>query len=336
MRTLGILLLVLLILIGVLSFVAPTTLSVERSTLVDSTPARIFPYVVSLEERKNWSDWNLSYEMTTAMKGKPDGTVGAIQTWKSADAGNGEQEITAIQPNKGVDTKLRFEGRNEADATVCLEEAEGGTKVSWSFASTAARPFNIIHLFSDYGIGNSYEKSLATLKNIVEEKKTAMAKVASEKPKLAVQEVDFPATTFVAMRQKMRMSAIQDFMQKELQLTELQFDKRDLETAGNPSRLVYDWDEKKGQADIAAAVPADGAQQFSAEYSNINIPAGKALMMEFYGDHTRTKPIHDILKIHAKNNNLKIKMPIIEEFVTDPEQEPNADKWLTKVYALVQ
>ena len=288
LRTIGILLLVLLIIVAVLAFIAPTQLNVERSTLINAPANRIFPMVKSLENREQWSDWNKTYDdMTTEIKGE-DGTVGAVAIWKSVQGGNGEQEITAIVPNERVDTKLRFEGQGDADASVKLENVEGGTRVSWSLTSESPRPFNIPLLFSDYGIGASFDKSLGYLKEMTESgggtAQRLQGKAETQSNQYQVQEVDFPATTLVALRKKMRMADAYGFVQEELPLLQLQFDKRDVTNAGNAMRLVYDWDEAKGNAELAVAIPTNGAANFGGDYSSITLPARKAVMMEYYGE----------------------------------------------------
>ncbi len=336
LRTIGLLLLVLLIIVAVLAFIAPTQLNVEKSTVINAPANRIFPLVKSLKEREAWSEWNRTLDdMTTEIIGT-DGTVGAKAVWKSVKGGNGEQEIMAITPNKQVDTKLRFEGRDDADASVILESVDGGTKVTWTLASETSRPFNIPFLFSDFGIGESYTKSLGYLKEMTEGGRKGSASSlkakAAEQPKYNVQEVDFSGKTFAAIRKKMRMAQAYGFIKTELPLLKLQFDKREITNEGNPCRLIYNWDEAKGNAELAVAIPTEGVTNFGEDYSSIKLPSRKAVMMEYYGDHATTKAAHNFIRLYMQDRGLKHVPPIVEEYVTDPEEEPNPAKWLTKVY----
>lgn len=336
LRTIGLLLLVLLIIVAVLAFIAPTQLNVERSAVINAPANRIFPLVKSLKEREAWSDWNRTLDdMTSEIIGQ-DGTVGAKTVWKSVKGGNGEQEIIAITPNKQVDTKLRFEGRDDADASVILEPVDGGTKVTWTLTSESSRPFNIPFLFSDFGIGESYVKSLGYLKEMTEGGKRGSASSLKEKieeqPQYNIQEVEFSGKTFAALRKKMRMAEAYGFIKNELPIIQLQFDKRELANAGNPCRLVYNWDEDKGNAELAVAIPTDGAVNFGGDYSSIKLPSRKAVMLEYYGDHTTIKAAHKLIQFYMNDKGLKQVPPIVEEYVTDPEQELDPAKWLTKVY----
>jgi hypothetical protein len=44
---------------------------------------------------------------------------------------------------------------------------------------------------------------------------------------------------------------------------------------------------------------------------------------------------HSKLDYFVENMELKIVTPFIEEYVTDPSQEPDTSKWLTNVYYLL-
>lgn len=336
LKTIGLILLVLILLVVVLMFIAPTELKVEKSTVIKSSVTNIFPQVVSLKERETWSDWNRQFDdMTTEIEGK-DRTVGAKAVWTSEKGGNGSQEITAIVPNERVETKLQFEGRGDADSYLTLEKVEDGTKVTWGLTSPTPRPFNIPLLFSDFGVGEGYEKSLGHLKEKIENRIASAQKAIADKPKIEVVEVDFPATTFAAKREKIRMAYAYGFMREQLPALQEEMSKNNVTATGNTTRLIYNWNEQKGEAELAIAIPANGSSSLSGDYSSISIAGRKALLLEYYGDFATVKSARKIIELYMKANKLKQYGPVIEEYVTNPEEEPDPSKWLTKVYYLLQ
>ncbi len=341
LRTLGILFLLLLLILGVLTFIAPTKLQVERSTVINAPARAIFPAIKSLKEQQSWSEWNRAYDDISSKIVGEDGTVGAESIWKSAQAGNGSQKIRNIIPNKRVDTRLEFEGRGGADAAITLAPEGDGTKITWTFdGDETSRPYNIPLLFSDFGIGSSYDKSLGHLKEMVESKQLAYEKKREEQEErqesFQVKEVEFPTRTVAAFRKKMRMADAYGFVQAELPLLQLQFDKREIESAGSPMRLVYNWDEEKGNADLAVAIPTNGVADFGGDYTSIQLPSKRALLMEYRGDHATIKTAHNLMRLQMQNKGLKHVPPIVEDYITDPEQEPNPANWLTRVYFFVE
>ena len=92
--------------------------------------------------------------------------------WSSANpgVGSGSQTITRLEPGRTVETALDFGVQGTANASIDLEPAGAGTKVTWGFTTDLG--FNPIYryfgLMFDSWIGGDYEKGLAKLKTVVE------------------------------------------------------------------------------------------------------------------------------------------------------------------------
>lgn len=71
---------------------------------------KVFDYIRQLKNQDNFNKWVMTDPtMKKEFKGT-DGTVGFIYGWNgNKKAGEGEQEITAIEENKSIDTEIRFE-----------------------------------------------------------------------------------------------------------------------------------------------------------------------------------------------------------------------------------
>ena len=54
--------------------------------------------------------------------------------------------------------------------------------------------------------------------------------------------------------------------------------------------------------------------------------------IDYYGPYEKSSRAHFAVELYFSKNNLIIKPPVIEEYLTDPTQEPNPAKWLTRIY----
>ena len=113
----------------------------------------IFPYVSSLQAMDAWSPWSKKDpNMVNTYEGT-DGTVGAVNRWKSdvEEVGQGSQTITKIEPNKSIHTHMNFISprESESDATIRLTENDGITKVQWSIRGEFGAVERLVMMFMD-------------------------------------------------------------------------------------------------------------------------------------------------------------------------------------------
>jgi uncharacterized protein YndB with AHSA1/START domain len=156
----------------VVGFLLPSSAHVERDIVINAPPEAIFPMVVNLKENNEWSPWNeQDPDMKQTYTGT-DGEVGSKVEWESEHpkVGSGTQEVTAVEPNKRVDTHLGFGDHGTADAYFTFEPGDGGTKVTWGFDSDLGnnpigRYFGLV---MDGMIGPMYEKGLEKIKELAE------------------------------------------------------------------------------------------------------------------------------------------------------------------------
>jgi effector-binding domain-containing protein len=112
--------------------------------------------------------------------------------------------------------------------------------------------------------------------------------------------------------------------------------KMSIKAAGAPSGIFYKYDEKEMKADMAAAIPVADAKANVKGYQLIEIPAGKALQIAYYGAYEKSGDAHMAIDKYMKEKNLTMNTHVIEEYVTDPMHEPDTSKWLTNIYYMVK
>lgn len=171
LKVVGVILLLLVVVFLVAGLIIKKDYHLEREITINAPKEKVWNNVNSLQSLEKWSPWvGIDPNMKTSFEGAP-GTVGSVYKWEgNSDVGQGSQTLTAVQSPDAVTTHLHFikpfEG--EADATVKLAEANGATKVTWTFDSRYKYPMNVMTLFMDGMMGDQYNKGLSKLKQISE------------------------------------------------------------------------------------------------------------------------------------------------------------------------
>ncbi|HMO39245.1 MAG TPA: GyrI-like domain-containing protein [Saprospiraceae bacterium] len=326
LKTIGVVLAMLIVLVLVLGLIAPRTVATEKSIVINAPRATVFPYLQYHAQQQTWSPWNeLDPNMTSEIVGT-DGTVGSIYKWAgNKDVGVGEQEITAIVPDERVETHLRFKGQGEAEAFMALADAAGGTEMTWGFSTTTPYPMNVMNLFLDIAgmVGKDYEKGLNKLKTMIETNKKYRGH--------AIQVMDAPTKYFLALRETVTISEISARYQQNLPKVFAAAQQAGLEMTGMPCGLFFVWDEANGKTDMAHAVPI-ATKASVPGFDIVEIPAGRLLVIDYYGSYDGTAEAHYAMDEYLREHGQEAGEPVWEEYVTDPTTEPDTSKWLTRVY----
>jgi len=164
----------LIILVLILSLIAPKTYNVFRTVEIARPKREVFNYLRSLKNMDEWSPWakkdpNMEKKFTGT-----DGEVGCVSYWNgNKDVGEGEQEIKKITEGERIDSELRFlkPFKSTSDCYVTVEDAAvGSTRVTWGFSGKNKFPMTIFSLFKsmDSMVGPDFEEGMASLKEILE------------------------------------------------------------------------------------------------------------------------------------------------------------------------
>jgi effector-binding domain-containing protein len=333
LKTIGIILGSLIILALLAGLVMPKDAVIERSTVINASAEQIFDHVKMFQKREAWYPWGQDDpSMTSEIKGD-DGTVGASRSWTGDSVGSGIQTITKVVDNKSVECDMKFIAPEEAEVATAveLEEVEGGTKVTWAFKLPFGYPFNVMIPFikgsADAQIGPDFEKGLAMLKDVCD--KEAQGIFGG----LKINQIDFPGISFVGKRDWVAMTDIQPFFAQNFGGIHASLSSRNISMESMPTGLYYDM--TPDSMDMVAAI-AIANETSIPSFESINLSQGKALQIDFYGNYDDIVKAHEAIDAYVKYHGLSMKMPCMEEYVTDPGQEPDPNKWLTKITYLIE
>lgn len=322
--------------VAVLSWMLPASQVVEKSVIIRAPSDNVFQYLSRLENFHRFSVWSLNDSAFTHSLSGTDGMVGAVSSWKGNPAlsGEGKIEITALNPKTGIEHRIIFLSPEKAEAhsSFTLAEANNYTTLIWKFRLLTPRPWNIFNLLSnlDKKMGKDFEQGLVNLKKLLEENGTVQ-----EKKMYEVKEMNFPATTFAAYRQVVGMHEVQPFFAQHLPHIFTELNKAGIKP-GIPTGIYYTWDETNGQTDMAAALPVSSESSVNdSSIKIIRLPASKAVYVDYYGAYENMAPAHNSIEKYLTTKKLKQKPPVLEMYVTDPGQEKDTARWLTKIIYLV-
>jgi len=345
LKTLLIIVLALVAIVVILGLIGPDTYRYERSVTVEASPSVVYGHVNSLAAMDKWSPWNeRDPNMKKTLEGT-DGTVGATQSWEgNSDVGKGVQRIDSLAPNTLVRTKLMFKEpmESEGDALVELAPDGSGTKVTWAMVGENNFLSNVMCKFMDMDamIGKDFEIGLGMLKEQVETAEAIrLAELAAKTSGgYVVETVDRPELVYIGKRnKKVKWAEIPVFYGTNFGAAGAALGAAGLEMTGAPSGVLWAWNEKDQTADMMAAMPVKGDANTKVEgFETHVIPAGKMLMVAYYGDYSKNMPAHEAIDAYITAKGLTHYGNVIEEYVTDPMAEKDTTKWLTNIYYMVK
>ena len=318
----------LLVLLIVIMALSPKNMVVEKSIKINAPANYCFNLVNDLSKWELWSPWNkLDPEAVHSYSDIPYG-AGAKWTWKGNDKiGEGSQTIIESNDNSSIKMALEFNGWDgESMSNWNFVEKDGKTEVSWDFQGSDTpflfRPFNLI---MKGGLGNSYKEGLKDIKKLVEERYEAGKYRGFE-----ITQQDMDERYFLMKRSIVSFDNIQQFYAQNLGSLFAKVQSSGLEMKGMPCGLYFSYDEISQKTDMAAAIPINADADVEGVLSH-TIPAGRAVQLDYLGDYEGLGNAHVAIDEYMKDRALFSNPPVVEEYITDPGQEEDPNKWLTRI-----
>jgi len=154
----------------------PSEFRVVRSLAVSASPAVLFEQVNDLHRWQAWSPWaKLDPEMKVTYAGAEQGT-GASYTWLgNKKVGEGKMVIEQSEPDSRIVIQLQFIKPFPATNTTEFSFKPEGNQTLVAWAMTGQKNFMMkffgVLMNMDKMIGQDFEKGLAAMKTIAEDRK---------------------------------------------------------------------------------------------------------------------------------------------------------------------
>lgn len=321
-------LILLAVLVIAFMFISPRNMNIEVSQKIDAPQRLVYNMVNDL---KTWEEWSpmtsLDPDVMNTFSEKTQGE-GATWTWSgNENVGEGTRKITKSVMPDSVITSVEFGGMETlSNEHFTFTPSGNKTLVTWTFnggdTPFAFRPFNIL---SRGGLKTTLKNGLDKLKSLAE--KRAAEKVYRG---YKIQEVEMEEKYYLIARQEVAIANIQQFYAQNLGALFTKAQGADIVMDGMPSGLYYKWDEVNKKTDMAAGIPIVEPKNVAGATLE-TIPAGRALLVNYYGDYADIGEAHQAIDDYMNDYGLLNDVPVIEEYVTDPGVEKDPSKWLTKV-----
>ena len=145
-----------------------------------------------------------------------------------------------------------------------------------------------------------------------------------------INDIRLPEKHFVYTRQEVNEDRIQQFYASNLGPLFSKVQEAKIEMDGNPCGLFYNFNDKNGTIDMAAAILIKESLIIPTA-SSVSLPSKRVIQVDYYGDYHNTEEAHEAIEAFMKDKGIFNDYPVIEEYVTDPTTIKDPEKWLTKV-----
>ena len=331
------LLIVLGIIIGLFFIIAaflPSSLHVEESLMIKAPSSVIFKNVNSLKAWETWSPFQKEDTAMTSEYSGPENGVGAVQTWKSSELGNGSMKIIESVADKYIKMDLDFMIDQKVVSDWKFEEDSYGTTVTWSVdICNLGYPFGrYIGMFIPRMMHRSFRMGLESLGNLSENQaKELQSYKTSER---VIEEV--PAWQALVIRDSSTVDKIGDVLASIYTEISKYMEENKIECVGPPYALYTLWDEKANKFVVEAGFPVKTVVKGSGRIGFKTYNACKAVVASHFGAYETTYHTYEAIEKYIEEQSLKQKGAPWEVYVSDPEKEKDLTKIETRIYYPVE
>lgn len=325
LKKIGIAILVLLVLFVVAIFLVPQTFQVSVSENIDSKPSTLFNIVSDITLEKDWNPWQQQDTTMKSTYGEITKGVGATYSWDSKTMGSGSAEHIESIKNQKIVSKLDFGSMGEGVANYIFEKDGAGTKMTWTLDSKTRRPKNLMNILIRGEVKRSYRIGMENLAKLAKKREQQGMYRGYQ-----IREDLLTDKYYVTRRDVVKMEDVPKFFAQSLGPLFKMLQQGGVEMDGPQTGLVYNHDPAKNELDIAAALPVSQQVNIKGAESQ-SFTTRRALVVDYYGDPAGTTIVHAAIDEYMADRDLHFDWPVVEEYVTDPADEPNQEKWLTRV-----
>ncbi|MFN0214088.1 MAG: SRPBCC family protein [Saprospiraceae bacterium] len=305
---------------------------IERSIEIEARRDIVYDQVRFFKNAPNWSPWlYLDPNAQISIEGT-DGEPGAVYKWSGNEKlGTGSQTIKSITPER-IDLKVTLNEFSSSPVYFAFSGKGDTTKVIWCMDMHVPFPWNALSMLTDMNNGfvaKDLENGLANLKKYCE------ALMPKKYRGFKIKETERPVTPYAFVRQVVDFQDIPDYFSGYIPLIIESVEKADAKMTGFPSGFFWSFDTLAMNTDMAAAIQLNKTVKLADSIEILSI-GGKGLLIEYFGDFANTSEAHGAMEEYMTDKKLQSIPPVIEEYVTDPEKEPDTAKWLTRIIYFVE
>jgi len=327
LKIIGIIILIIIILFLVIGIFLPSKVVVEESITINQKPNVVFKQVNKLKNRDVWSAYKEFDTASIITFEGPDLGVGAKYIWTGGIKGDGSLTIIESVPYSKIRSSFDFSEKGGAEEIWTFEEAGDGAKVTWQTTIIDLQyPFGRwAALFINGMMKPIQKKGLENLQNVCE--------AIIFYPEIT--EEYFEGQNTLAIKDSAFM---QDIQQKfgELYGELMGYIMRySFQIEGQPYAKYYSWEPGK-MVVLEAGFPVAKEYKGKGRIMATELAPGNVVTATHYGTYSASELTYVAIDEYIIEFNKLINGFPWEVYITDPSNEPDSSKWVTKIYFPVE
>ena len=314
---------VLIVILMIAALFLPKEYSLQAESKIDSSKSIVYNLLLNLDNRSQWDP--ISRQPNVVLETANDNTV---FSWSIDDVRAGSIKVKASTNAFSIILEEFVENKekpNNIEYALVDGESQGTTNVIVEYTGQSSWPMNLFNILFKIKKSNKLIAELDQLEVIAKEREIDRLYNGYKIQELIVKE-----RNFIIRRGNVISSAMQQFYVQNLGMLFKDVQEAGVQIDGMPCGLFYSDSLSSKMIDMAAAIPvAEEVNIKGSESQNIKTRTG--IVVDYYGDYGNTVKAHKAIKSYAADYNYVIDKPIIEEYVTDPVDEKDPNKWLTRI-----
>lgn len=333
-----VLLLMLILVIGVSIYIAvqPNSFEVTRTETINAPQSVVYNNVIDFKNWESWNSWFKEKPETEITLDEKTKGVGSSYNWKDGND-TGYITTTDAKLNTTITQEMQFGDFPTSDVHWHFESNDdGSTNVTWSITSeNLPFKFKMWSAFTgdmEKQIGPDLEKSLEKLNTVVQ----AEMKVYSIEVEGVTQH---SGGYYLYNTTSCKFSDFQKNRTPMLAEVGAYAITHNITMAGKPFVLYHNWDEENDTVMFSACVPTN-SRIISEEPEVLTgkLESFRTVKTLLKGDYANSKEAWDKTMKYIADNNLEVieDGPMLETYLTMPENYPNPADWRTEIYVAVK
>lgn len=317
--------LVFIVLLLILAYFLPRKMEIKATGKINAPATYAYNILNDFKNQELWDPWSEQDTSMTYQYGDLTLGEGAYTDYSSDNYGSGR--TTRVTSKKDQQILLTSDSKDMGGASMSYDLVADGEKseLTWGFNSELSWPKNLMSIFIKSSMKKDMQKGITNISSIANDR----WKNRTYNGYQVNQEVR-ESMNYVTNRDVVSFAQSDKFYTQNLQPLFLKIQKAGVKMEGKSCALVYNYDFANNTLDMATAIPI--AEQVAIEGAGSEtLDQGKVLVVDYYGDRMGTTVAHLAIDDYMRDRGLFNEYPVVEEYITDPTEEKDPSKWLTKV-----
>jgi len=308
-------------------FLLPGKVRLERSLLINASPSSIFEQVNTLKNWEKWSPWSKNITLMKIKYSGPESGKGARLTWDSPDKNinSGYLSILYSVPFDSLMVLMDYGANGKTAGKFVFTKVNDSTRVTWRIESNIGlNPISRwFGLFINRMVGPDIEGGLLQLAEIVEEKKQNI-------DGFEITGCEIPARVLLSIRDTASPGSLMPKLALMYGKISRFIKSRNLSPAGYPLAVYHNYSTTI--FDIEACIPVASVVKTTDGISCVETVPQKTIMVQFYGAYKSISKAYEAIQKSLKDRNLHLAGSFWEEYINNPHQEADSNKWQVNIY----